>query len=420
MTDPTLDLQCYLVGGAVRDSLLGLAQSDRDWVVVGSTVEEMKRRGFRQVGKDFPVFLHPRTGEEYALARRERKTGPGYTGFITDSSSQVTLEDDLSRRDLTINAMARDGEGNLIDPHGGAQDLEHGVLRHVSPAFVEDPLRVLRVARFAARYHTRGFTLAPETLELMKRIVRAGELATLAPERIWQETVTALAEPTPARFIEILADCGALEAVFPEIAALMGVPQREDFHPEGDVFVHTQMVLEAASALCKDPRVRFAALVHDLGKAQTPSSEWPRHIKHEQRGVKLVRHLCDRLKVPADYRDLAVLVTGQHLIMHRLDELRPETVLKLLNTLDAFRRPERLADFINACHADAQGRAQGAPIEYPQGQLLRAYFDAALAANLEAVKSPDLSGAEKKSVVTSQRIAAIRKLHSANHTATSL
>lgn len=414
MADPCDLLECYLVGGAVRDALLKEPAGDRDWVVIGANPEEMIERGFRPVGKDFPVFLHPVSGDEYALARRERKTGPGYAGFTTDSGSDVTLEEDLSRRDLTMNAIAQDAKGNLMDPFGGAQDLSNGVLRHVSGAFVEDPLRVLRVARFAARYRRRGFAVAPETLDLMREISESGELASLVPERIWQETCRALGEPDPSEFIRVLQRCGALIHIFPEIAALEDVPQSAKYHPEGDAFVHTLMVLDTATEISQDPEVRFAALVHDLGKARTPPEEWPRHIKHEHRGVTVVNEFCDRLRVPTDYRDLAVLVTREHLLMHRLQELRPETALKLLNRLDGFRRPDRVALFSAACRADAAGRGDGTIGEYPPEQLLEDYRNAANGIVLSDLADSALDGNARKKVVEQRRIDAISVVRKRN------
>ena len=414
MTNPCDLLECYLVGGAVRDALLDESASDRDWVVIGASPEEMTKRGFRPVGKDFPVFLHPVSGEEYALARRERKTGPGYTGFATDSGSDVTLEEDLSRRDLTMNAMAQDAKGNLVDPFGGAQDLYDGILRHVSDAFIEDPLRVLRVARFAARYRHRGFLVASETLDLMREIGTSGELTSLVPERIWQETCRALGEPDPGEFFRVLQRCQALVHIFPEIAALEDVPQSVEHHPEGDAFVHTLMVLDVATQISPDAKVRFAALVHDLGKARTPPKEWPRHIKHEHRGVTVVNQLCGRLRVPTDYRDLAVLVTREHLLMHRLAELRPETVLKLVNRLDGFRRPERIALFSTACRADAAGRGDGVIGDYPPGQLLDDYLNAINRIDLSDLADSDLDGNARKKVVEQRRIDAITTVRQGN------
>ena len=417
MADPCDFLECYLVGGAVRDALLNEAAGDRDWVVIGSSPEDMLERGFRAVGKDFPVFLHPVSGEEYALARRERKTGPGYTGFATESGSDVTLEEDLSRRDLTVNAMAQDPDGGLIDPFGGAQDLNNGILRHVSDAFVEDPLRVLRVARFVARYAQRGFAVAPETVDLMRRISASGELTSLVPERVWQETCRALGEADPSEFIRVLQRCDALDIIFPEIAALQGVLQNVEHHPEGDAFVHTLMVLDAATKISQQKEVRFAALVHDLGKAKTPQSEWPRHIKHEHRGVTIVNALCDRLRVPSDYRELAVLVTREHLLMHRLAELRPETVLKLLNRLDGFRRPERLDSFLTTCRADAAGRGDGTLGDYPQKPLLEKYFAAAKAVDLSDLADSPHDGRARKKIVEERRLDAISEIHQNRETA---
>ena len=414
MTNPCDLLECYLVGGAVRDALLKESAGDRDWVVIGASPEEMTKRGFRPVGKDFPVFLHPVSGEEYALARRERKTGPGYTGFATDSGSDVTLEEDLSRRDLTVNAMARDAKGNLIDPFGGAQDLHDGILRHVSDAFIEDPLRVLRVARFAARYRHRGFLVASETLDLMREIGLSGELTSLVPERIWQETCRALGEPGPGEFFRVLQRCQALVHIFPEIAALEDVPQSVEHHPEGDAFVHTLMVLDVATQISPDAKVRFAALVHDLGKARTPPKEWPRHIKHEHRGVTVVNQLCSRLRVSTDYRDLAVLVMREHLLMHRLAELRPETVLKLVNRLDGFRRPERIALFSTACRADAAGRGDGVIGDYLPGQLLDDYLNAINRIDLSDLADSDLDGNARKKVVEQRRIDAITTVRQGN------
>ena len=417
MADPCDFLECYLVGGAVRDALLNESTGDRDWVVIGSSPEDMLERGFRTVGKDFPVFLHPVSGEEYALARRERKTGPGYTGFATESGSDVTLEEDLSRRDLTVNAMAQDANGGLIDPFGGAQDLNNGILRHVSDAFVEDPLRVLRVARFAARYAGRGFAVAPETVDLMRRISASGELASLVPERVWQETCRALGEANPSEFIRVLQRCDALDIIFPEIAALQGVLQNVEHHPEGDAFLHTLMALDAATKISQQKEVRFAALVHDLGKAKTPQNEWPRHIKHEHRGVTIVNALCDRLRVPSDYRELAVLVTREHLLMHRLAELRPEAVLKLLNRLDGFRRSARLDSFLTACRAGAKGRGDGTLGDYPQQPLLRKYFAAAQAVDLSDLADSPHDGRARKKIVEKRRLDAINEIHQNRETA---
>ena len=363
-------MEIFEVGGAVRDALLGHAVSERDWVVVGGTPQELLKQGFRQVGKDFPVFLHPETAEEYALARTEKKVAPGYHGFTAHASPDVSLEEDLQRRDLTINAMARDAEGNIIDPFGGQRDLADRVLRHVSAAFVEDPLRVLRVARFHARFAALGFTVAPQTLDLMREIADSGELAALRPERTWQETDKALITSSPARFFSTLRECGALERVYPEIDALFGVPQPPRWHPEIDTGVHTLMVLEVAARLSDDSAVRFAALVHDLGKARTPREILPRHRGHEERSVEVIGELCARLPVPRRYRELAEAVARYHGVVHRADELKPSTVLKIIEATDGFRRPERFADMLLACEADARGRKGLEESAYPQRQRL--------------------------------------------------
>jgi len=368
------ELKIYKVGGAVRDRLLGLADKDSDWVVVGATPERMVELGYRSVGKDFPVFLHPESQDEYALARTERKTAPGYTGFAFHADPNVTLEQDLLRRDLTINAMAEDDEGRIIDPYGGQRDLEARLLRHVSPAFAEDPVRILRVARFLARFAPLGFTIAEETLALMRQMVESGEVDALVPERVWQEMARALAEPAPQAFVQALRDCGALAVIFPEIDRLFGVPQPEQHHPEIDTGVHTLMVLEQAARLSPDPQVRFAALLHDLGKGLTPKTAWPRHIDHEEGGVPLVEALCERLRAPREYRELAVITARYHLHFHRAAELRPATLVDLLSQLDAYRRPERFQRWLLACEADARGRPgyEDRPMEQP-GILLRAY-----------------------------------------------
>jgi tRNA nucleotidyltransferase (CCA-adding enzyme) len=364
-------MDVYLVGGAVRDALLGYPTSERDWVVVGASPQEMLELGYQQVGKDFPVFLHPETKDEYALARTERKWGHGYTGFAVHCDPCVTLEQDLLRRDLTVNAMARTESGEIIDPYGGQRDLAAQVLRHVSDAFVEDPLRVLRTARFAARYAHLGFTVAPETMELMASIVRQDELAHLPAERIWVELERALGEPNPEVFVRVLRDCGALAGLLPEVDALFGVPQTAQHHPEIDTGIHTLMTLQQAAKLTSATDVRFALLVHDLGKGSTPASEWPRHIAHEQRGLKLVKGVCKRLKAPGQHRDLALKVCEYHTHCHRALELRGKTLLKLLNATDALRRPDRFEAFLLACEADARGREGLEQREYPQADYLR-------------------------------------------------
>ncbi len=386
-------MEIFLVGGAVRDELLGLEPKEHDWVVVGATPEQLQSQGYKQVGKDFPVFLHPKTHEEYALARTERKTAPGYHGFTVHAAPDVTLEEDLLRRDLTVNAIAKVNDGRLIDPFNGQQDLANKLLRHVSPAFSEDPVRILRVARFAARFAHLGFTVAPETNQLMRDMVKTGEVDALVAERVWAETERALGEQTPARFFEVLRDCGALEKLFPEIDRLFGVPQPEKHHPEIDTGVHTMMVLEQAAGLSADTSVRFAALVHDLGKGATPENEWPKHIAHEERGVPLVEALCERLRVPKNYRELAIAVTRYHLHYHRAAELKPTTLLKLFNAVDAFRRPERFELFILACEADSRGRTGFENAHFDQPGILRRTHNAAALINAKKLAKQGLTGA---------------------------
>ena len=404
-------MRIYLVGGAVRDELLGLPARERDWVVVGARPEELLAQGYKPVGKDFPVFLHPQSGEEYALARTERKTGPGYRGFETLFSPDVTLEQDLERRDLTINAIAKDPDsGALIDPFGGRRDLRDRVLRHVSPAFIEDPVRVLRVARFAARFAPLGFTVAAQTLDVMREIAARGELDALVSERVWQETQRALAMPAPARFFEVLREANALPAIFPELHALFGVPQPERWHPEIDSGVHTLMVLEQAAKLSDDPVVRFAALTHDLGKGTTPPEEWPRHVAHEQRGVDLVDGLCDRLRIPNAYRELAVLVARYHLEAHRVEELRTGTLLDLLERLDAFRRPARFEQWVLACEADARGRKGLENRDYPQAEELRRARATVASVSLEPADREGLNGQQIAEKLRQARLAALAQL----------
>lgn len=401
-------MQIYLVGGAVRDRLLDIEPQDRDWVVVGATPEEMVARGFRPIGKDFPVFLHPESHEEYALARTERKTGPGYHGFTFHATPDVTLEEDLQRRDLTINAMAEAEDGTLIDPLNGRLDLQNGRLRHVSDAFVEDPVRILRIARYAARYAKWGFRIAHSTHHLMEQMVADGEVDTLVPERVWQELERALGEATPARFFEVLRNCGALARIFPELDRLFGVPQPKQHHPEGDTGLHTLMVLTQAARLSADTQVRFAALVHDLGKGTTPPEEWPRHIAHEARGVALVRGLCERLRVPNGYRDLALLVTQHHGVYHRAEELKPATLLKTLEQLDAFRRPERLEQFLLACEADSRGRTGFEERHFSQPEIFHRAFAAAAAIDTRAIIAAGHQGKAIGEQLHAQRIEAIR------------
>ncbi|HEY0686858.1 MAG TPA: multifunctional CCA addition/repair protein [Steroidobacter sp.] len=403
-------MNIYLVGGAVRDELLGLAVRERDWVVVGARPEELLAEGFKAVGKDFPVFLHPETGEEYALARTERKTGPGYRGFDTMFSPDVTLEQDLERRDLTINAIARDeATGQLVDPFHGQRDLQERWLRHVSPAFIEDPVRVLRLARFAARFAPLGFRVAPETMELVREIAARGELDALVPERVWQETQRALEMPAPRQFFEVLREGNALPVIFPEVHALFGVPQPEQWHPEIDTGLHTMMVLDQATQLSNDPIVRFAALTHDLGKAATPTHELPRHVRHEERGVGIVEEMCDRLRIPNAYRELGVLVSKYHLHMHKVTELRPNTVLELLENLDAFRRPARFEQFLLACEADARGRKGLEQRDYPQPQYLSGARKIAASVMLSEEERAGLQGFEIAKRLHDKRVRALKQ-----------
>ena len=364
-------METYLVGGAVRDELLNYPVVERDWVVVGARPQDLLSQGYQQVGKDFPVFLHPETKDEYALARIERKQGHGYSGFAVDCDPTVTLEEDLMRRDLTVNAIAKSSTGELIDPYGGRADIEAKLLRHVSDAFVEDPLRVLRTARFAARYAHLGFTVAPETLKLMNEIVSSGELQHLSIERVWVEMERALGERSPDVFIEVLRSCGALRALIPELEALFGVPQNAEHHPEIDTGVHTMMVLQQAALLSPSTSVRFAALLHDLGKGTTPGKEWPRHIAHEVRGLKLVEAVCKRLAVPNQHRALSLLVCEYHTHCHRALELKAKTLMKLFSATDALRRPDRFEEFLLACEADSRGRLGLEKRDYPQTDYLR-------------------------------------------------
>ena len=404
-------MQVYLVGGAVRDALLGLTVKERDWVVVGGTREELLRLNYREVGRDFPVFLHPETHEEHALARLERKVGPGYRGFSVDFGPEVTLEEDLARRDLTINAIAQSADGALVDPFGGRRDIHARVLRHVSAAFVEDPVRVLRVARFAARFAPLGFQVAPETLALMRAMVERGEIHALVPERVWQETEKALREPKAAEFFKVLRECGALQPVYPEIDALFGVPQPAQWHPEIDTGVHTLMVLEQAALLSSEPLVRFAALVHDLGKATTPRDEWPSHRGHEERSVSLIEALSLRLRLPGEYRDLAVIVARYHGIVHRAFELKPKTILEFMERADAFRRPERFAQALLACEADSRGRTGLETVPYPQREYLQAARAAAAAIKPSPEEIATLAGEKIAQRVHQRRVEAIAGLH---------
>jgi len=403
-------MKIYLVGGAVRDELLGLPVTEKDWVVVGSTPQEMEEQGYRPVGKDFPVFLHPDTSEEFALARTERKTAPGYKGFTIHAAPDVTLKEDLLRRDLTINSLARDDDGTLIDYLGGKRDIERRLLRHTSPAFVEDPVRILRVARFAARFKALDFRVAEETMDLMRRMVEAGEADALVAERVWQELLKALTEDAPAEFFEVLKACGALAVILPEIDRLWGVPQSEVYHPEVDTGVHTMMVLEQSARLCARPEVRFAALTHDLGKGVTPRAEWPKHHGHEERGAALVANLCERIRVPNAFRDLAVLTAKFHLHAHRARELRPATLLSLFESLDAFRRPARFHDFLTACEADHRGRGGMEDTPYPQGELLDRCHEAAAQVDPKPIVATGARGGAVMSALRERRLESITEV----------
>ncbi|EJL6762407.1 multifunctional CCA addition/repair protein [Vibrio cholerae] len=403
-------MQIYLVGGAVRDQLLQLPVYDRDWVVVGSSPQAMLAAGFQAVGKDFPVFLHPNSKEEHALARTERKTGVGYTGFACHYAPDVTLEDDLLRRDLTINAMAQDNSGQLIDPYGGQRDLAAKVLRHVSPAFVEDPLRVLRVARFAAKLHHLGFTVAEETMQLMAKIAQSGELQHLTAERVWQEWHKSLSTHHPEVFLQVLRDCGALAVVLPEIDRLFGVPQPEKWHPEIDTGIHTLMVAKQAAQLSDSLLVRFAAQVHDLGKGVTPPSEWPSHKLHCHTGLNIIESLCERIRVPNEFRDLALAVCAQHSNIHRADELKPATKLKVLGLLDVWRKPERLEQVLLCCEADHRGRLGLEAEPYPQREIFLRAYHAALGVEVQAVIADGFQGKQIKEELDKRRVSAIEAL----------
>lgn len=398
-------MDCYLVGGVVRDRLLGVPVSDRDWVVVGGSAEALLAQGFRQVGADFPVFLHPDTGEEYALARTERKSGHGYKGFVTDAAD-VTLEEDLARRDFTINAMAMTASGEVIDPYGGRRDLAAGVLRHVTAAFAEDPLRILRGARFAARF---GFSIAPETLALMQAMSASGELATLAPERVWQELRRALGEPHPDLFFRVLRSCGALVALLPEVEALFGVPQPAAHHPEIDTGEHVLLTLVAAAQADAPETVRFALLVHDLGKGTTPPAAWPHHVDHETRGVALIETLCARLRVPRAHRELACLVARLHTRVHRALELKPATIVRLLETADAWRRSARFEELLLACTLDARGRQGRAQAPYPQAARLRDALAVTATPDVAALRADGLQGPALAAAIHAARIELLKR-----------
>lgn len=401
-------MKVYLVGGAVREQLLGLPIKERDWVVVGATPEDLLKKKFIQVGRDFPVFLHPETKEEYALARTERKSGQGYYGFKCQFDSSITLEEDLARRDLTINAIAMDDQGRIIDPYQGQKDIENKILRHVSPAFIEDPVRVLRVARFAARYHHLGFQLANETRRLMYSMVKRGELEHLVPERVWQEWQQSLNEKNPDEFIHILRATDALRVILPEIHDLFGVPNPPKYHLEIDSGIHTLMVLKAAAALTEDPVTRFAALVHDLGKALTPETLWPKHYEHEKTGIKVIESLCARLRVPNQYRSFAVLVCRFHLSIHRIKELRANTIVKILEQTDAFRRPELFSNLLIAAQADAEGC--GREIHTSHTQQWNDILAECVKITPQQIIEQGYEGEAIKQALHQQRVASIKRL----------
>lgn len=403
-------MKIYLVGGAVRDQLLGLTIKDRDYLVVGSSPEQLLAQGYQSVGKDFPVFLHPKTKQEYALARTERKQGQGYTGFACYFAPDVTLEQDLLRRDLTINAMAQDEQtGEIFDPYGGQQDIAQRLLRHVSAAFVEDPLRVLRLARFYARFYPLGFTVAPDTKLLLQQLVRQGELQHLTAERVWQETARALQEATPAAYFELLQEVGALEVLMPELAKLWGIPNPPKWHPEIDTGIHSMLVLSQAALLSDRLDVRFAALCHDIGKGETPVEHWPSHHGHETLGLPRINELCQRLRIPNDCKELALLASEYHQLIHKARELRPVTVQKLFDGIDLWRKPERLELLLTCCMADLRGRTGFEQADYPQADYLRALAKAARSVDIKALVAQGHQGEAMRSAVAAARLAAIRQ-----------
>jgi tRNA nucleotidyltransferase (CCA-adding enzyme) len=403
-------MEIYLVGGAVRDKLLGLPVIEQDWVVIGETPESMVKQGFRPVGKDFPVFLHPQSHDEYALARTERKTAPGYKGFSVHAAPEVTLEQDLIRRDLTINAIAMSPQGQLIDPYGGQQDLENRIFRHISPAFAEDPVRILRVARFAARYGHLGFTLAEETRQLMQSIVAAGEVDYLVPERVWAELFKALKEQSPSAFFYTLKDCTALEKIFPEINCLFGVPQPEKHHPEIDTGLHSMLCLEQAVLLSSSPEVRFAALVHDLGKGITPKELWPHHYGHEKNGLHILEKLCVRLRVPNTFKALSMHVMQYHTHCHKAFELRASTLTDILGVLGAFKASNTLNQFLLACEADAKGRTGFEDAPYPQAEMLKLAAKSAASVDTSATLNSELQGEKIGEAIRRLRIKAVAEV----------
>ncbi|MCK5828984.1 MAG: multifunctional CCA addition/repair protein [Methylococcales bacterium] len=401
-------MQTFLVGGAVRDSLLGYPVIEKDWVVIGETPESMVALGFKPVGKDFPVFLHPKTNDEYALARTERKTAPGYKGFTVQASPKVTLEEDLVRRDLTINAIAMDEQGNIIDPFNGKGDLEKRLFRHVSPAFSEDPVRILRIARFAARYTHLGFTIAEETLQLMKQMVNDGETDHLVAERVWAELFKVLSERSPSAFFYTLKDCNALNSIFPEIDRLFGVPQPEKYHPEIDTGIHSLLCLEQAVFLSPKPEVRLAALLHDLGKAETDKKKWPSHHGHEKLGLPVLEQLCKRLRVPKNFKTLAIHVMQHHTNCHRISELRANTLIDILSSLGAFKESSSIVkDFVLACEADSKGRTGLENNPYPQANYVLQAASVACSINVTDIVNSDLKGAQIGDAIRRLRIKAV-------------
>ena len=400
-------MKTYLVGGAVRDQLLEFPFHEKDWVVVGATAEQLLSKGYQQVGKDFPVFLHPKSHEEYALARTERKAGKGYTGFICHSSPDISLEEDLLRRDLTINAIAKDENGVLIDPYGGQQDIENRILRHVSEAFAEDPLRILRVARFAARYFHLGFRIADETLALMQQMVDADEAAHLVPERVWKEIHSALTTQSPAEFFRVLRACGALKVLIPELDALFGIPQPEHHHPEIDTGEHVMMALQIASQMTQSTTVRYATLMHDLGKALTPADQWPTHHGHDALGVKPVNIVGNRLKVPKQFTELARLSAALHIRCHSCQEMRPVKILELIEAADALRRPERFEEILLVCEADVRGRKGREDESYPQAEYLRQAFERYKSVEPKPLVEQGFKGKQLGEQLREQRIKAI-------------
>ncbi len=401
-------MKSYLVGGAVRDKILDLTVKDRDWVVTGASPDEMLKQGFTPVGKDFPVFLHPKTHEEYALARTERKTAAGYHGFHFHADSSVSLEEDIQRRDLTINALAEDEDGNIIDYVNGLTDIENRILRHISPAFAEDPVRILRIARFASRFSKLGFTIAPETMDLMRDMVKKGEVDALVAERVWQETVKSLAEPSPEVFFEVLRECGALKILFPEIDRLFGVPQPEEHHPEIDTGIHTMMVLQQACLLSNDPVVRFAALTHDLGKGTSPKEELPHHYGHEERGYHLVKELCERYKIPNQFRQLAEITARYHTHVHKAFEIKAKTMLKVLGNTDAFRKPERFDQFLLACIADSHGRPGYEDYDYQQAPFFTLVREKSASVDVQKIIKDGFEGEKIAEELYKRRLIAVK------------